>query len=237
MAGAARQSLAARQAMNKLTLTFDNGPTPGITDVVLDTLDRFGVRTTFFMVGTQLLKPDARVLAEQAHASGHRIANHTYSHGAPLGEHRTAGAAREEILRMHELLGDLTGESPLFRPNGRGQIGPHLLNQEAVETLSEIRASVVLWSSVPKDRKVDVATPDAWLQQAKRDALTPGWTLMVLHDRPSGHPDVGPMRYLANFLSWTRDQGIEIVQEIPPEHMPLQQGKPTPALSHFVTPA
>lgn len=223
--------------MNKLTLTFDNGPTPGITDAVLETLEHFGVRATFFLVGIQLQKAEARVLAEEASARGHRIGNHTYSHGAPLGEQRSPGVARDEILRMHELLGDLAGVVPLFRPNGRGRMGPHLLSHESVETLSTIGASVVLWSSVPKDRKVDVPTPDAWLVQAKQDALAQAWSVMALHDRPSGHPDAGPMQYLHEFLSWTRDQQIEIVQEIPSERMPMQKGQPMPELSRFVTPA
>lgn len=215
-------------------MTFDNGPTPGITDIVLKTLERFGVRATFFLVGTQLEKAEARVLAEEASARGHRIGNHTYSHGVPLGDQLTPGVARAEILRMHDLLGDLAGAVPLFRPNGRGRMGSHLLSPESVETLSAIGASVVLWSSVPKDRKVDVPTPDAWLVQAKQDALAPGWSVMVLHDRPSGHPTAGPMQYLHEFLSWTRDQQIEIVQEIPSEQMPMQNGQPMPELSRFV---
>lgn len=39
----------------RLTLTFDNGPTPGVTQPVLETLGRYGIRTTFFIIGQKLL--------------------------------------------------------------------------------------------------------------------------------------------------------------------------------------
>jgi len=59
-------------------LTFDDGPVPQATPYVLDVLKEFGVKATFFCVGSNIQKnPDLykRILAE-----GHRTANHTYNH-------------------------------------------------------------------------------------------------------------------------------------------------------------
>src|SRR5947208_2063040 len=47
----------AGRAVKRLTLTFDNGPTPGVTEHVLDELARRDLKATFFMVGTDLRLP------------------------------------------------------------------------------------------------------------------------------------------------------------------------------------
>lgn len=59
-------------------LTFDDGPIPEVTPWVLDLLDRYGIKATFFMVGDNIRKhPDVfRMVAER----GHRIGNHTFNH-------------------------------------------------------------------------------------------------------------------------------------------------------------
>jgi peptidoglycan/xylan/chitin deacetylase (PgdA/CDA1 family) len=59
-------------------LTFDDGPTANITPRILKTLDDYNVKATFFVIGKNAERyPE---LIKQAHASGHLIANHTYSH-------------------------------------------------------------------------------------------------------------------------------------------------------------
>ena len=59
-------------------LTFDDGPIPEVTPWVLDILDQYGVKATFFMVGDNVRKhPDIyRMVVER----GHRIGNHTFNH-------------------------------------------------------------------------------------------------------------------------------------------------------------
>ena len=71
---------------NGVFLTFDDGPTPGITEWILATLKRYDAKATFFVLGKNAeLYPDLyrRILDE-----GHKIGNHTYSHqkgwGMPL---------------------------------------------------------------------------------------------------------------------------------------------------------
>ena len=76
--------------MSDLTLTFDNGPEPSVTPLVLDVLARHGVVSTFFVIGCKLLDPTARACAERAHAEGHWIGNHTWTHSRPLGEQLVA---------------------------------------------------------------------------------------------------------------------------------------------------
>ena len=59
-------------------LTFDDGPIPEVTPKVLEVLDRYGVKATFFMVGENIDK-HPEVFA-QVVKGGHAIGNHTYNH-------------------------------------------------------------------------------------------------------------------------------------------------------------
>ena len=63
---------------NGVFLTFDDGPTPGITEWILDTLRRYDAKATFFVLGKNAeLYPD---LYQRMRDEGHKIGNHTYSH-------------------------------------------------------------------------------------------------------------------------------------------------------------
>jgi peptidoglycan/xylan/chitin deacetylase (PgdA/CDA1 family) len=63
---------------NQLALTFDDGPVPGITERILDELQKRNLPATFFMIGSQVAAaPD---LARRVLAGGHEIGNHTFTH-------------------------------------------------------------------------------------------------------------------------------------------------------------
>lgn len=63
---------------NKIALTFDDGPHPKQTRVILDILDEYGIKATFFVVGVNA-ENYTKSLQEIA-ARGHEIGNHTYTH-------------------------------------------------------------------------------------------------------------------------------------------------------------
>ena len=59
-------------------LTFDDGPIPEVTPYVLEVLDHYGIKATFFMVGDNVRKhPDVFKMVKDG---GHRIGNHTFNH-------------------------------------------------------------------------------------------------------------------------------------------------------------
>ena len=62
----------------KLFLTFDDGPTPGITDFVIDTLQEFNAKGTFFCLGKQAESHPQ--LYKKLLNSGNAVGNHTFSH-------------------------------------------------------------------------------------------------------------------------------------------------------------
>lgn len=95
-------------------LTFDDGPDAEITPEVLAVLRRYGIRTTFFLVGEKVDKHPE--IVRQIVAEGHTVANHTYTHSGlfPL---RNARRVRQELLLCNEAIRRAVGLSPLlFRP-------------------------------------------------------------------------------------------------------------------------
>ena len=54
------------------------------TPIVLDLLAQYQVKATFFVCGKQMVRPALRRYAARAHAEGHWINNHTFSHGPSL---------------------------------------------------------------------------------------------------------------------------------------------------------
>lgn len=205
----------------KVTLTFDNGPWPGVTEHVLDTLGERGVRSTFFVVGEQLR--NARPLAERAATEGHWIGNHTMTHSVPLGD---GADPVEEIDATQELIGDLTHASRWFRPFGRGGVlDERLLSSEAVTHLREGGYSCVLWNSVPRDWE----DPDAWVDRAIADVESNDWTVVVMHDLPTG-----AMERLPRLLDELHARGAEIVQDFPDACVPIRNGKIVGDLMAFV---
>jgi len=209
-----------------LTLTFDNGPDPGATPAVLDVLARRALRATFFVIGQKLAEPGRRALAERAHAEGHWIGNHSYTHSQPLGLRTEADVAEREIGRTQDLIGALAHPKRFFRPSGGGGvIDRRLLSDPAVGFLRRGNYSCVLWNSIPRDWD----DPDGWVERALAQCRAQPWTLMVLHDLPTG-----AMRHLERFLDAAGADGARIRQDFPPACVPIVEGVPVLPLDGYL---
>ena len=191
----------------RVTLTFDNGPTVGITERVLEILERRGIRSTFFVIGRNLADRAAASLARQAHAAGHWIGNHTFSHSVALGDHPDPDFAAHEIADTQRAIGELSHPNKLFRPYGNsGLIGPHLLNRAAIAYLLANRFQTVLWNSVPGDWR-DAA---GWVETCVAQMLENEWSVVVLHDIEGGC-----LPRLAELLQRLNDLGVVHEQDFP----------------------
>lgn len=214
--------------MTRLTLSFDNGPEPGVTEDVLRALERRGLKATFFVLGKKLADPDRRRLAERAHDEGHWLGNHTFNHATPLGERAEPDAPEAEIGRTEAALGGLAHAERFFRPNGGGgNLDRRLLSGRAVEHLVQGGYSCVLWNSIPRDW----ADPDGWVERALEQSAAQDWTLVVLHDLPTG-----AMRHLDRFLDELADRGVELRQDFPPDCVPIRRGQVVAPIEDYVTP-
>ncbi len=210
-----------------LTLSFDNGPDPAVTPGVLDILHRRGIAATFFVIGQKLRDPAARACAERAHEEGHWIGNHTWTHTVPLGEQPGTDAATHEISQTQAELGPLAHPSKLFRPmGGGGNIDRRLLSPEAAALLQRDAYTCVVWNAVPRDW----ADPDGWVATAIEQLRARPWSLLVLHDLPTG-----AMAHLDRFLDIVGEQGGRLRQDFPPDCTPIVAGSLTGSIDHLVT--
>ena len=123
----------------KIALTFDDGPHPTYTTLLLDGLKERGVPATFFVTGEHAsLHPD---LILRMQAEGHLIGNHTYSHLQLRADNRQEFAG--EIQRTNGILYDITGEETLYvRP-------PYGSWDRSLE--KELNMLPVLWTIDPTD--------------------------------------------------------------------------------------
>ncbi len=93
----------------EIFLTFDDGPIPGVTEYVLDTLERFDARATFFCIGDNVRKHPG--IYEKILDGGHSVGNHTYNH---LNGWKTSPEAY--ITNYEKCQVQLGRETTLFRP-------------------------------------------------------------------------------------------------------------------------
>ncbi len=201
----------------RIALSFDNGPHPGVTPRVLDALAERGVRASFFVCGKDAADPARRAILERARAEGHRVGNHTQTHTVELGATGDPDAPEAEIGAAQRALGDLAAPERWFRPYGAGGVlGPRLLSRAAVDYLCRGGYSLVLWNCVPRDWE----DPTGWPERALADAARRAWTLVVLHDLPTG-----AMEALPRFVDRAGDAGAEFTQEFPPECVPIRCGR------------
>lgn len=114
----------------QLMLTLDDGPSPIVTPKILDLLDQYNIKATFFVIGKQV--PANRAIVKQIIARGHTLANHTYSHNIPK---ITSDTIVDEISKAHRTMVETLGqEIPgrlLFRAPGLAWNSPkavHLNN-------------------------------------------------------------------------------------------------------------
>ena len=153
----------------EIALSFDDGPHPRLTPRILDILEEYDIRATFFMVGENVgyYPAAARAVAE----AGHEIANHTFSHRR-FG-HMGAEDLRREITSCEEALASIT-DTPvrLVRP-------PEGEMNEAVRLVAgELDYRIILWDVDTRDW---AHTPPETIAKHILDTVRPG-DIILMHD-------------------------------------------------------
>jgi peptidoglycan/xylan/chitin deacetylase (PgdA/CDA1 family) len=173
-----------------LYLTFDDGPTPGVTEFALDALAAAGAKATFFCLGSKAeAHPElmARIAAE-----GHAIGNHSYSH--PNGWKTRDAEYLSDVERAAAVI-----PSRLFRPPyGRIKI-------TQIEALRS-QYHIVMWDVIGGDFDEDISRERCL--QNMLDNAKPG-SIIVLHDSPKS---AEKMKYaLPRVLEHFSQQGYSFV--------------------------
>ena len=125
---------------NAIWLTFDDGPEPSVTPWVLETLEKYRAKATFFCVGNNAAKHPS--IIENILKAGHAVGNHTYNH--LNGWQTDTQVYLSDIEKCDSIL-----NTPLFRPP-YGKIKPLQLRQ-----LKE-KYSIIMWSLITYDFDADL---------------------------------------------------------------------------------
>lgn len=130
----------------RVAITFDDGPTIH-TQTILDLLDQYKAKATFFCIGKQIEKQPE--LLKRIHEKQHIIGNHTYTHASNTGFLSTAKML-EEIRSNDELIAEIIKVKPrLFRPPF-GVTNPHI-----AQAIKKTEHEVIGWSIRSLDTVID----------------------------------------------------------------------------------
>jgi peptidoglycan/xylan/chitin deacetylase (PgdA/CDA1 family) len=172
------RTLTAPHKPGEIALTFDDGPNSAFTPRLLEILDRYGVKATFFLVGKYASNEPA--LTRLIAAGGHLIGNHTWSH--PNLARTAPQKVREELRTTNDALEQITGQPIRFFRPPFGARRPDVLR-----AARELGLTPVTWNAMTNDWAEPSADRIAATISAKVDRLhSCGFAAnIVLHD--GGH--------------------------------------------------
>lgn len=178
------------QEKRKVALTFDDGPDPVFTPLLLDGLKEKKVKVSFFITGEKAESyPE---LVKRMDEEGHLIGNHTYSHLQLTKKNREQ--FKKELVRTNEIITKITGKEVLFvRP-------PYGSWDKRFET--ELNMFPVLWNIDPMDWNADDASrvTGKVLYKVKENSI------ILLHDEYASTVDAA-----LKIVDYLKEHGYEFV--------------------------
>ncbi len=170
----------------RIFLTFDDGPVPQVTPWVLDLLDQYEVKATFFCVGDNVAR-NPNLFQEIRHR-GHQVGNHTMNH--IQGISTSTERYMRNVLNAHDLI-----QSRLFRPPHG-----HMLPGQAKMLKKDY--NIIMWDVVTRDYSKKL-TGEEVFANVKR--YTRNGSIIVFHDSIKAQKN---LHYaLPRSIEWLRDNG------------------------------
>ncbi len=170
----------------KVYLTFDDGPIPGITPWVLDLLDKYTIKATFFLVGDNVRKhpQEFQMLLER----GHRIGNHTFNH--IRGFEFLSKNYLANTDKANELI-----QTDLFRP-------PHGHMRWLQYMVLKRKYTIVMWDLVTRDYSNKLNGKQVFEKVKK---YVRNGSIITFHDSIKAEAN---MKYaLPRTIEWLKEEG------------------------------
>ena len=173
-----------KSSIDKILLTFDDGPLLGNTETILNELQNHSIKAIFFCVGNNVAINHS--LAQEIISEGHTIGNHTYNHKRV--QMLSKSERVDEIKRCSEIIKDkLTYEVKYFRPP-HGRFNFNLANE-----LGEMNLQNVMWSMLTYDYKNNFDIVKKSAQYLEKNSI------IVLHDNKKSQPIIiDSIKYLVD---------------------------------------
>ena len=201
---------------HEVVITFDDGPLPPYTDIILKILASQCVRANYFLIGK--MAHAYPYLVQRIYNAGHTVGTHTLDHPLtlnhrplPLVEHEVDGG----ITAVEAAIGDPNAVAPFFRV-------PGLARSDAVDSFLASQ-SLVTWSAdLVADDWFRRITPHQIVQRAMQRLDAKGRGILLLHDI---HPATAMA--LPSLLKELKERGYKVVHVVPTGKLP----KSVPELS------
>jgi peptidoglycan/xylan/chitin deacetylase (PgdA/CDA1 family) len=134
-------------SVDKILVSIDDGPDGTTTEIILKSLDKFNLKSVFFV--TAEAAANQRQLIKEILAQGHMIGNHSYSHKRL--RFASKPVLQKEIIDSKSVIEDVSGEPVKFFRPPYGAFDPFVLRQIAVSG-----QKCVMWSLLTGDYLGDV---------------------------------------------------------------------------------
>jgi peptidoglycan/xylan/chitin deacetylase (PgdA/CDA1 family) len=159
---------------NAVYFTFDDGPTPEITNFVLDCLAQYEAKATFFCIGKNVVSNPE--IAYQIQSNGHRIGNHTMNHANAWKYKRED--YQQNYMACEEVFEQLNIKSVGFRPP-YGRVNSFIYQNMTLTT------PIYMWTFLSGDYNQDLSVSS--IIQAGIKHIKPG-SILVFHDSVKAFP-------------------------------------------------
>ncbi len=190
---------AAAERRGEIALTFDDGPDPDVTPKVLDILERYGAKASFFCIGENAAAhPD---IVRDILRRGHGVENHTMHHSNLFGFFGPT-ALRRDIGMLQSLLGKLAGRPPVFFRAPMGIRNPFL-----DPVVTGLGLKYVSWTR----RGFDTTNRGPANVLARLTCGLAAGDIILLHDRKSVHGDAIVLTVLPLLLERISATGLKSV--------------------------
>jgi peptidoglycan/xylan/chitin deacetylase (PgdA/CDA1 family) len=179
----------------QVALTFDDGPVAEKTVAILDILDRYNIKASFFCIGNRVKEHPA--IVSRIHFSGHVVANHSYWHGKAF-DLQTPGAISKELEDTDQIIFETVGVKPKFFRPPYGVTNPMVaaaVNQGNYKTIG--------WSV----RSLDTVIKDADKLFDKVVASLKGGDIILFHDFGEA-----TIKILPRLIEHIQKSGLRIVR-------------------------
>lgn len=189
-----------------VALTFDDGPDPETTPLVLDVLEKYGARATFFVIGERAMRHPG--LIRRLIDAGHQVENHSHRHSWATAFGPTPKLVRE-FGQAQAAIRDAGGKLPRYF---RAPIG--ILSPPIVAAAQTLGLTIVGWTAKARDGWASTSVDAACRRLA--GSLRPG-AILLLHDAgeqldatQAARPTIAP-QVLAELLPMLAARGLSAV--------------------------
>lgn len=180
-------------------LTFDDGPTPEVTDWTLAILKNYNAKATFFCIGENIANQPE--LYKRLQEEGHSVGNHTYNH--VNGWHTSSQNYFENIALCENVMRDFSikdrGQEMLFRP-------PYgKLNPKQFRWLKEKGYKVIMWDILSADFDTTIS-PEKCAENVLKNIQS--GSIIIFHDSVKASKNL--KHALPQTLAYLKKNGFEM---------------------------